>query len=248
MTAVERDRPAASRHEPALASRRRVWDWPVRFVHWSLVASLLGAFMTNKLGVKYFAYHAFFGYAVIVLVVFRVWWGFVGPKHARFVNFVRGPKGVLRYLHATGRGWKTRHAGHNPLGALMVLLLLALLGTQAGFGLFANDEIFNTGPLAGLVSKSLSLNLTSLHRKLFYVIVAAVILHVGAVLAHWRLKGDNLVSAMITGNKPGHLVEAHEEIRSSRGVLAVALFIAISLGLATLLHFAPAADFDTAGL
>jgi len=248
MTAVERDRPAASRQAPAAASRRLVWDWPVRIFHWSLVVSILGAFATNRLGVKYFAYHAFFGYAVITLVVFRVWWGFLGPRHARFANFVKGPKAVLRYMHATGRGWKTRHAGHNPLGALMVVLLLALLGAQAAFGLFANDEIFNAGPLAGLVSKSVSLNLTSLHRKLFYLIAGAAILHIGAVLAHWRLKGDNLVSAMITGKKPAHLVEAHEEIRSSRGVLAVTLFIAISLVLATLLHFAPVADFDTAGL
>ena len=247
MTALESDRPAIST-APAASTHRRVWDWPVRLFHWGLVVSILGAFATNKLGVKYFGYHAFFGYAVIGLVVFRLVWGFVGPRHARFANFVKGPKAVLHYVYAVGRGWKTRHAGHNPAGALMVLLLLALLGAQASFGLFANDEIFNAGPLAGLISKGLSLNLTSLHRKLFYVIAAAALLHVGAVVAHWRLKGENLIAAMITGKKPAHLVEPHEEIRSSRGLRALTLLLVIGIGVALMIHFAPPSDFDSASL
>ncbi len=247
MTAVERDRPASSEVQVTRA-RRLVWDWPVRVFHWGLVISIFGAFVTNRLGVSYFAYHAFFGYTVIVLVVFRALWGFVGPKHARFANFVKGPKAVLRYIHASGRGWKTRHAGHNPLGALMVLLLLGLLAAQAAFGLFANDEIFETGPFAGLVSKSMSLDLTSLHRKLFYLLASAAAVHVGAVLWHWRVKGDNLIGAMVTGKKPAHLVERHEEIRSSRGLRALALLLAIGLAFALLLHFAPPTEFDSAGL
>jgi cytochrome b len=247
MTAVERDRAASSEAENATA-RRLVWDWPVRIVHWGLVISILGAFITNRLGVSYFAYHAIFGYTVIVLVAFRIFWGFVGPKHARFSSFVKGPKGVLRYIHASGRGWKTRHAGHNPLGAAMVLLLLGLLAAQAAFGLFANDEIFEAGPFAGLVSKSVSLDLTSLHRRLFYLIAGAAALHIGAVLWHWRVKGDNLIAAMIHGKKPAHLVEWHEEIRSSRGLRAIALVLAIGLAFALLLHFAPPTEFDSAGL
>src|SRR5208283_2794790 len=215
MTAVERDRPAPPETRVATA-RRLVWDWPVRVFHWSLVISILGAFITNRLGVSYFACHAFFGYTVIVLVAFRIFWGFLGPRHARFASFVKGPKAVLRYLHAHGRGWKTRHAGHNPLGAAMVLLLLGLLAAQAAFGLFANDEILEAGPFAGLVSKSVSLDLTSLHRKLFY-----------------------LIAAMVNGKKSAHLVERHEEIRSSRGLRAIALLLAIGLAFALLLHFAP---------
>jgi len=247
MTAVERDRPAPPEAQVA-AARRLVWDWPVRVFHWGLVVSILGAFITNRLGVSYFAYHAFFGYTVIVLVAFRIFWGFLGPRHARFASFVKGPKAVLRYLHANGRGWKTRHAGHNPLGAAMVLLLLGLLAAQAAFGLFANDEILEAGPFAGLVSKSLSLDLTSLHRKLFYLIAGAAGLHVAAVLWHWRVKGENLIAAMVNGKKPAHLVERHEEIRSSRGLRAIALLLAIGLAFALLLHFAPPTEFDSAGL
>jgi len=246
MTTLENDRLAPSQ-APAKAPQRLVWDWPVRLFHWSLVLSILGAFVTNRLGVKYFAYHVWFGYAVLALVGFRVLWGVLGPHHARFANFLRGPKAVLGYVSALGRGRRTRYAGHNPLGALMVVALLALIALQATFGLFANDEIFNAGPLAGLVSKPLSLGLTSLHRKIFYWIAAAIAVHVIAVVAHVRLKRENIILAMITGRKPAHLVQPGEAIPSSRSLHAVALFVAVVAALAVLLQFAPPADADIGG-
>jgi cytochrome b len=246
MTTLEND--AAAPASPSDApSRRLVWDLPVRLFHWALVFSIFGAFVTNRLGVKYFTYHTWFGYAVIVLVGFRLSWGIYGTRHARFANFIRDPKAVLHYVGAIGSGHRTRYAGHNPLGALMVVALLTLLGLQAGFGLFANDEIFDVGPLAGLVSKSASLSLTSLHRKIFYVILAAVALHVGAVFWHLLAKRENLIAAMVTGKKPAHLVHPHEEIRSSRGLRAVGLLLAVTGLLALALRFAPVADVDVAG-
>lgn len=246
MTILENDAAVPTSHAET-TSRRLVWDWPVRFFHWALVVSTVGAFVTNRLGVKYFVYHLWFGYAVIVLVGFRLLWGIYGSRHARFASFVRGPKAVLHYVSATGRGYRTRYSGHNPLGALMVIALLALLALQATFGLFANDEIFNVGPLASLVSKSVSLDLTSLHRKIFYVILAAVVLHVAAVLFHLLAKRENLIAAMITGKKPAHLVQPHEEIKSSRGLRAIALFLLVTGLLALALRFAPVADIDVAG-
>ncbi|HMK89564.1 MAG TPA: cytochrome b/b6 domain-containing protein [Methylocystis sp.] len=246
MTTLETN-PASPVAQAERTPHRLVWDWPVRFFHWSLVLAFLGAFVTNKLGVKYFTLHVWCGYAVIALVAFRIFWGFLGPRHARFASFVRGPKAVLGYLYALGRGRRTRYAGHNPVGALMVLTLLALLGAQAILGLFANDEIFNVGPLAGLVSKSVSLGFTSLHRKLFYWIAGAVALHVIAVVAHVRFKGENIVLAMITGKKPAHLVRPGHAIASSRSVYAVAIFVAVAAGLTALLQLAPAADIDVAG-
>jgi cytochrome b len=245
MTTIEKDALAPVR-SAAAASHRLVWDWPIRLFHWSIVVAFLGAFVTNRLGVKYFTYHEWFGYAVIVLVAFRLLWGLIGPRHARFVNFVRGPGAVLSYLSALGRGRRTRYAGHNPAGALMVLTLLSLLAAQAGFGLFANDEIFNSGPLAGLVSKGVSLTLTSLHRKIFYWIAAAVVLHVIAVLAHLRLKRENLVVAMITGKKPAYLVRPEEAIASSRSLHAIAIFVLLSAAFAALLGFAPPVEIELA--
>ncbi len=246
MTAIDDERISPTRASHS-STDRLVWDWPVRVFHWSLVIAIVGAFVTNKLGVKYFGLHTFCGYTVIVLVAFRILWGICGARHARFVNFVHGPVAVLRYVSALGRGRRTHYAGHNPLGAIMVLALLALLGAQATFGLFANDEIFNAGPLAGLVSKSVSLGLTSLHRKIFYWIAGAAAIHVAAVMFHVFVKRENLVTAIITGRKAAHLVKQEEAIKSSHGLRAIGLFIALSFAFALLLQFAPAGDSEIAG-
>ncbi|WP_442755744.1 cytochrome b/b6 domain-containing protein [Methylocystis sp. JAN1] len=247
MTTLENDRLSTAAAYSERGDYRKVWDWPTRFFHWSLVAALAGAYGSNKLGANYFALHLFFGYATIVLVAFRVVWGFVGTRHARFFNFVEGPMGVLRYVSAVGRGRRTRYAGHNPLGALMVLALLLLMGAQAAFGLFGDDEIFNSGPLAALVSKEHSLLLTSFHRKLFYVILAAVGLHVAAIAAHVAVKREPLVQAMIHGSKPSHLVSSEEAISSSRGGLALFLIVAIAAALLVGLQLAPAPSLELAG-
>lgn len=233
MTTIEEVSPA-----PVL-EQRLVWDLPVRVFHWSLVAAIVGAFVTNKLGVAYFKYHVWFGYSVLVLVLFRIIWGFVGTHHAKFRNFVCGPFATLRYAVTLLRGREIRHTGHNPLGAWMVLGLLVTLGTQAGIGLFSNDEIFNAGPLYGYVSKELSLQLTSLHRHLFYWIIGAVAVHIAAVAAHQLFDKANLVYAMFTGRKS--LASAAESggISSSRTWLAVVLIVALSAGLAWVIRHAP---------
>jgi len=139
--------------------------------------------VTNRLGVTYFKYHVWAGYAVLALVAFRVVWGFLGTRHARFENFLRGPREVLAYVRSLFSG-RAHYAGHNPAGALMVLALLAGAGVQAVTGLFSNDEIFNGGSSLRFVTKAQSLALTSVHSKLFYLLAAAIAAHVLAVLAH----------------------------------------------------------------
>jgi cytochrome b len=209
---------------------RQVWDWPVRVFHWLLVFAVLGAYVTQRLGVEYFIYHLWCGYTVVVLVTFRIIWGVVGTRHARFSQFVRGPFVALGYGRALLRGQDARYAGHNPLGALMVLSLLASLLVQALTGLVANDEIFNTGPLYGYVDPERSLVLTAIHRQLFYWIVAAIALHVLAVFVHLVIKKENLVRALITGRKPAAHVPDTEAIKSSRSVLAL-LIVALLIGV-----------------
>lgn len=233
--------------ERASGERRLVWDWPVRLFHWALVAALIGAFVTNRLGVNYFVYHMWCGYTVIVLVAFRISWGLVGTRHARFSNFVHGPGRVLRYLSAVGRGRRTHYPGHNPLGALMVVTLLGTLALEAGLGLFSNDEIFNVGPFSGLVSKSVSIQLTSLHRRLFYAIAALIALHVVAVLFHVFVRREALIRAMLTGAKDSNAVATEDAIDSSRGWLAVTIFIAVTFSLAAMLSMAPLSEIDVAG-
>jgi cytochrome b len=221
---------------------RKIWDAPVRLFHAALVLAVVGAFVTNRLGVAYFKYHLLCGYAVIMLVAFRILWGFVGTQHARFSSFVKGPRAIFAYAGDLVCGRAAAYAGHNPLGALMVVSLLVALGAQAVAGLFANDEIFNAGPFAALVSKDAGLRLTGLHKTLFYWIAGAVALHVVGVLAHVFGKGETLLRAMITGRKPDHATHPSDAISSSRLAVAAAIFIAVALAFTAALQAAPTPD------
>jgi cytochrome b len=220
---------------------RRVWDLPVRIVHWLLVAALVGAYATHKGGVAYFRYHAWCGYAVVVLSAFRILWGFVGTRHARFTSFVRGPRATLRYLRDSIRERHPVHAGHNPLGAWMVVFLLATLFAQGATGMFANDEIFSTGPLYGYVNDATSLALTSWHRRIFDWILIAVLVHVAAVIAHRVLARQDLIGPMFSGRKPAAVVGEHEVITSSRLWLAALLLSAVGGTVGWLVAHAPEA-------
>ena len=243
-TRIEPAQGAAVRAESVPAQRRLVWDVPVRLFHWALVAAVIGSYVTYKLGLAYFKYHLWCGYSVLVLVLFRIVWGLCGTRHARFASFVRGPAGTWRHLSQLARGKARRYAGHNPLGAWMVLLLLGGLLVQALSGLFSNDEIASTGPLYGAVSNDLSLRLTSLHRLLFDWIASAILLHVAAVLAYRLLKKEKLILAMLTGRKPAEAVAAGEAIQSSRIWLALLLLAVIAVSLAVVLLHAPPASLS----
>lgn len=223
------------------AETRRVWDLPVRIVHWLLVAGIAGSYATHQLGVEYFRYHLWCGYLVVVLAAFRILWGVVGTRHARFASFVRGPRATLKYLRALLRGADHATPGHNPIGAWMVIFLLAALLAQGITGLLSNDEIFNTGPLYGYVSDATSLALTSWHRRLFDWILVAVALHVFAVVAHRLLAGQDLIGPMFSGRKHASLVPEHEAISSSRLWLAALLLSALAAAIGWFVVQAPAA-------
>lgn len=215
----------------------RVWDLPVRVMHWALVLAVCGSWATQEIEGDWFRYHVWCGYAVLLIVATRLLWGFVGTRHARFVSFVRGPKAIVGYLRSGAR-----HVGHNPLGALMVVALLLMLAAQAITGLFANDQIMNTGPLFGYISNSLSDRLTSIHRQLFDFLLAAIALHVAAAFAYLFLKRENLILPMITGRKPLAQVPPDQAIGSSRTWLALLLLGVLSGVLFWILQNAPLAS------
>lgn len=222
----------------------KIWDLPVRIFHWLLVLTLIAAYVTNSLGVSYFKYHVWCGYTVIVLVCFRILWGFVGTYHSRFTSFVRDPVTTFKYAINYFKRHTSHYAGHNPLGAVMVVVLLVGLLAQAVSGLFANDEIFNLGPLYGYVSNELSLSLTSLHRQLFYWIMGAVALHIIAVLVHVFFKRENIIKAMFTGKKSLMFYSGIRPITSSRIWLAIVIIVLVSAGLAWIILHAPEAVSD----
>jgi cytochrome b len=216
---------------------RLVWDLPLRVTHWALALAVAGSFATHYAGIEWFTWHRRCGYAVLVLTVFRVIWGIVGTRHARFANFVRGPMAVLQYL----RGQAATPVGHNPLGALSVLALLALLLLQAGSGLFANDEIMSMGPFYGWIAPEFSNRITSLHRNSSDVLLALVALHVAAIAWYARVRGEWLVLPMVTGRKPATELPAGEAITHSRTLLAVAIVAALACALALAVRAAPVA-------
>lgn len=232
--------------DPAKETERKVWDLPVRLFHWTLAAAFIGAYVTNKMGVSYFKYHLWCGYIVIILVFFRIVWGFIGTRHARFFNFVQGPIKTLNYARDLVLDKPRIYIGHNPLGAWMVLILLAGLAVQAVTGLFGNDEIYNFGPLYSYAGKDLSVTLTSLHRHLFYWILGAVILHVAAVAAHAIFGRENLVKAMFTGKKPAGDAGLKDTPLSPFHLWLAALIVAaLSLSLAAIISHAPMATDES---
>jgi cytochrome b len=224
-------------------SLTKIWDLPTRIFHWLLVVVFAVAYFSNRLGVDYFIYHLWSGYFLIILLFFRLLWGIFGTHHAKFSNFVRSPKASFSYLLDLIKGKSKSYPGHNPLGALMVLLLLTTLLIQVISGLFANDEIFNAGPLYAYVSHEFSLWLTGIHKELFYWIFAAVVLHVIAVLFYWIVKKENLIKAMITGKKP-HQTPDVIAIKSSRIWLALFIIVILSAILAAMIVTAPEAVLD----
>jgi cytochrome b len=214
-----------------------VWDLPVRLAHWSLAACVAGAWATHYAGIEWFDWHRRCGYAVLVIALFRVAWGFVGTRHARFASFLRGPRRIIAYVRG---GAAEQVAGHNPLGALSVVAMLAVLSVQGLTGLFANDEIANSGPLLGWISQETSNRLTSLHRANSTVLLSLVALHVAAVLYYGIVRQQPLVRAMITGRREAGALPG-ESIQGSRTLLAAAIAAALAAALALVIRAAPEA-------
>jgi cytochrome b len=186
------------------ASRVRIWDLPTRLFHWLLVVLVTFSVVTAKIGGLWLDWHMRSGYTILALLVFRLLWGVAGSRHARLAHCVRGPRIVLAYLQG-------RHphdgAGHNPLGALSVVVILAALLAQAATGLFTNDGSFTEGPLAKLVSRATGELLSSVHRWGELAVYGMVGLHVAAIAYYLVFRRDNLVGPMITGDRHG--IDAH---------------------------------------
>lgn len=172
-----------------------VWDLPTRLFHWLLVALVAFQWASAEGLVSDMDTHAFMGYALLTLLLFRLLWGFFGSETARFSHFIKGPKAILAYLKAP----PPFHIGHNPLGALSVIALLTVLLVQAITGLFSTDDILTEGALAHLISDDGRSLATEIHEVNFNILLALIALHITAILFYRFAKGHNLVKPMITG-------------------------------------------------
>jgi len=217
--------------QPDLATpgRIRVWDLSTRLFHWILVALIATLWVSVTRG--WMAVHYVCGVATLVLVLFRIAWGFFGSTTARFSDFVATPARVWAYLRALRRGDAPLHAGHNPAGGWMVLTFLLLILTQAGLGLFANDEFGFKGPLAELVSGKRSDLLTRVHIFLFDAILVCIWIHVCAISFYALVKRVNLTGPMLHGKKPVANLPAGPPptfASSRRALIVLAAIVAIA--------------------
>lgn len=180
----------------------QVWDPFLRLFHWALAACVTASWLLGQFGPDQMVLHFYLGYAVIGLLIFRLIWGFLGPANARFASFVTGPGAVLRYVRSLPTREAKPYPGHNPLGALSVLALLLVLGTQAATGLFVDPEDYiNVGPLAESVSTAWNRFALGWHHRLGAVVMVLVVLHLGAILFYRFWKNEDLVTPMITGRR-----------------------------------------------
>jgi cytochrome b len=203
-----------------------VWDPLIRIGHWTLVIAF---FTTYLSGDDLFNIHKWAGYVVAAYVLIRIVWGLVGPKYARFSNFVRGPGAVFGYLRALMTGKVKDYTGHNPAGGAMVVALLfsLLVTTSSGLALYAVED--NAGPLAGIVTEQTFAPLASafgeeeeeeehggkeesssedlledVHKAFVYITLALIGLHLAGVVASSFAHKENLARAMVTGRKRVH--------------------------------------------
>jgi cytochrome b len=189
-----------------------IWDAPVRVFHWLMVLSFAGAWFTAE-SERWRLVHVTLGYTMAALLVFRLLWGVVGTRHARFASFVRGPRAAWRYLAALGRGRAEHHAGHNPAGALAIVALLGLIGATAASGWAAYNELGGEW-------------LEELHELTAHGLLMVVAVHVAGVLLGSWAHHENLVRAMFSGRKPA---PPDAGIRRAWGSVA-ALMLAAVLG------------------
>ena len=200
----------------------RVWDLPTRIFHWGLVLCFVGLVATAQLGGEAMVWHFRFGYTALSFLLFRLVWGVSGGIWSRFSTFVSGPSHILRYLR--GEGGAGDSVGHNPMGALSVMALLAFALLQVATGLFSDDEIATAGPLAKMVSGSLVSFATFYHTNVGKIIlIVLVVLHVAAILFYRVKRQENLVRPMLSGDK--ELAEPFESSRDDAGSRAKALLI-----------------------
>ena len=180
------------------ATAPTVWDWPLRLWHWAfaaLVAFSLYTGLADDLG--WLAWHQRSGIALVGLLAFRLGWALWGGRYARWRQYGATPRAVL--AHFRGRGGQ---AAHTAPGAALALALVALVALQVATGLFATDDIFTEGPLHRLASAEFANAASWIHRRLHWLVLGAVAVHLLAHAIYGLVLRDKTPLAMFTGRKP----------------------------------------------
>lgn len=166
-----------------------VWDFPTRIFHWLLVASFIMAYLTSE-SERLRDWHMVSGYLLVGLILFRLVWGIIGTKYAKFRDFVRGPAAVLDYLNGLFSKESKHYVGHNPAGAIAIVLLLT-----CGLGMGVTGWLLFNDFGGSFVEEG--------HEALASIMLTVVIVHVLGVMLSSFFHKENLVRAMVTGYKFG---------------------------------------------
>ena len=185
-----------------------VWDWPVRLGHWLMVGGFIVAWLTSE-SETFRLLHVISGATVLAVATFRLPWGFIGSRYARFVDFVRGPRAVRDYAAGLLKLEPAHHVGHNPAGGWAIVLLLGL-GILTGLSGWANYNDIGGGFLE------------EVHEGLAVTMLTVVFIHVAGVLSGSLMHGENLVRAMLNGRKLGMPEEAIRSARPLAGAILLA--------------------------
>jgi cytochrome b len=197
-------------------SKVLVWDVPTRVFHWLLALSFAGAFLTAE-SERYRNVHVMLGYTVLGLVAFRLVWGLVGTRYARFWSFAYGPRSVLTYIKSLFTCSPQHHLGHNPAGswAIFALLVLSLLAGLTGYATYTD--------IGGHWMEDL-------HEALANTLLGVVFVHIAGVLVSSLVHRENLVRSMLTGYKSGNAGKAiryrHRLIGATLAAAVAAFWIA----------------------
>jgi cytochrome b len=198
-----------------MKSKILVWDLPVRIFHWSLVMTFAGAYLLGD-SERWRSFHVALGYGVLGLIAFRIVWGFIGTRYARFQSFAFSPMAAWRYLKDLAGPRSQRHVGHNPAGSWAIFGLLGL-GLATGMsGWLRYEEIGGE-------------SLEEVHEVLANLWLGLVVFHVIAAIVSGVLHRENLVRAMVTGYKEGP-----PELAASKSspVVGLGLVVALVVGIA----------------
>jgi cytochrome b len=192
-----------------MIERILVWDVPTRVFHWSLVLSFCGAFVTSESD-RYRDVHVMLGYTVLGLVAFRLLWGFIGGRYARFSSFLFKPGDVIAYVLSLVRGGAQRYVGHNPAGSVAIWLLLGLALASGATGLLALQD---------------SEAMEELHEGLSFAMLAVVVMHIAGVIVSSFLHRENLVRSMVTGIKEAGPEQGEGRSYTWLGVIMVVVLV-----------------------
>jgi cytochrome b len=196
---------------PAQPARRiLVWDAPVRVFHWLMAISFAGAYLTAESD-QWLQVHVTLGYTMAGLVVFRLVWGLIGTRYARFSSFVRGFRSIGHYLRTLVQGKPEHYVGHNPAGALAIIAMLGLSLVVVSTGWATYSEVAGEW-------------MEDIHEAAANLMLAVVFAHIAGVLISSLLHHENLVGAMLSGYKTG---SPEEGVRRAWRVVAALLLVAV---------------------